>query len=179
VKGYINQINATIGQYIQSAETIAEIVDTETFQLKISVFEKDINKIVPGQNVEFRTTGNAMEKHTARLISVGKSINENTMSIDCLAEIENLKNTRLVNGQFVEGEIIVASDTVIALPQTAIVTAENESYVLAVEKEQDDLIFLNKISVKTGRTNNGFVELTNFPGKRKLLVKGVYNIQIE
>lgn len=179
VKGYVNRINATIGQYIQSAETIAEIMDTETFQLKISVFEKDLNKIEPGQKVEFQTTGNTTEKYTAQLISVGKSINENTMSIDCLAEIENLKNTRLVSGQFVEGEIVVASDTALALPQTAIVTAENETYVLAFEKEQDEIIFLNKKVVKAGRTNNGFVELTDFPGSKKILVKGVYNIQLE
>lgn len=179
VKGYVNRINATIGQYIQSEETIAEIVDTETFQLKISVFEKDINKIEPGQKVEFRTTGNTTEKYTASLISVGKSINESTMSIDCLAKIENLKNTRLVNGQYVEGEIVVASDTALALPQTAIVTAENENYVFTFEKEQDELIFLNKTVVKTGRTNNGFVELTDSPDLKKILVKGVYNIQVE
>ncbi len=179
VKGYVNRINATIGQYVQPAETIAEIVDIETFQLKISVFEKDIYKIEPGQNVEFQTTGNNAAKYAAKLISVGKSINENTMSIDCLAEIENLKNTRLVNGQFVEGEIIVASDTVLSLPQAAIITAENETFVLAFEKETDENIFLKKTDVKTGRINNGFIELTDFPGSKKLLVNGVYNIQIE
>lgn len=179
VKGYVNRINATIGQYIQSAETIAEIMDTETFQLKISVFEKDINKIEPGQKVGFKTTGSTAEKYTAQLISVGKSINENTMSIDCLAEIKDIKNTRLVNGQYVEGEIIVASDTALALPQTAVVTSENATYVLAFEKEQEEIIFLNKMLVKTGRTNNGFVELTDFPGSKKILVKGVYNIQLE
>ncbi len=179
VKGYVNRINVTIGQYVQPAETIAEIIDIETFQLKISVFEKDINKIEPGQKVEFQTTGNTAEKYTAELISVGKSINENTMSIDCLAEIENLKNSRLVNNQFVEGEIIIASDTVLALPQAAIVTAENETYVLAFEKETDESIFLKKTEVKTGRINNGFIELTEFSASKKILVKGVYNIQIE
>ncbi len=179
VKGYVNRINVTIGQYVQPAETIAEIVDIETFQLKIAVFEKEINKIETGQKVEFQTTGNSGEKYAATLISVGKSINENTMSIDCLAEIENLKDTRLVSGQFVEGEITVATDTVLSLPQTAILSAENETYILAFEKETDDVIFMKKTNVKTGRLNNGFIELTDFPGSKKLLVKGIYNIQIE
>ncbi len=179
MKGYVNRIYATIGQYVQPAETISEIVDIETFQLKISVFEKDINKIESGQKVEFQATGNKKEKFAAKLISVGKSINENTMSIDCLAEIENLKNTRLVNGQFVEGEIVVASDTVLSLPKTAIITSENENYVLVFENETDEIIFLRKTDIKTGRTNNDFIELTDFPGSNKILVKGVYNIQIE
>ena len=179
LKGYVNRINATIGQYVQPTETIAEIVDIETFQLKISVFEKYIHKIEPGQKVEFQTNGNNAGKYAAKLISAGKSINQNTMSIDCLAEIENLKNTRLVSGQFVEGEIIVASDTVLSLPQSAIITAENETYVLVFENETDEIIFLRKTIIKTGRTNNDFIELTDFPNSKKLLVKGIYNIQVE
>ncbi len=179
VKGYINRVNATIGQYAEPQQTIAEIIDTELLQLKLSVFEKDIYKIKTGQEVEFRTVGNVSGKFAAKLISVGKSINENTMSIDCFAKIENIEKAGLVSGQFIEGEIVVASDTVLSLPQSAVVTADNETYILAFAKETDDVIFLKKTTVKTGRLNNGFFELTEVPDSKKLLIKGIYNIQAE
>jgi len=179
ISGYVNQINTTIGQYVGPQQIIAEIIDTESMQLKLSVFEKDIQKIETGQKVEFQTTGSGTGKYAAKLISVGKTINENTMSIDCLAEIENLKNAGLVGGQFIEGEIIVASDSVFSLPQAAIVSAESQTFVLAFEKETDDVIYLKKTEVKTGRKNGDSVELTELPNSKKILVKGGYNIQVE
>jgi cobalt-zinc-cadmium efflux system membrane fusion protein len=180
VKGYVNSVNTTIGQHVQPQQTIAEVIDSESFQLKLSVFEKDIQKMQVGQKVEFQTAGSGTEKKfLAKISSVGKAINENTMSIDCFAEIENLKNARLVGGQYIEGEIIVATDTVLAVPQSAIVTAENGTFVLAVEKETDDIISLKKLEIKTGRISKNFTEITGFRGTKKLLVKGVYNIQVE
>lgn len=180
VKGYVNSVNTTIGQHVQPQETIAVVIDAESFQLKLSVFEKDIQKIQVGQKVEFQTAGSGTEKKfLAKISSVGKVINQNTMSIDCFAEIENLKNTRLVGGQYVEGDIIVASDSLLSLPQSAIITSENESYVLVLENETDELYSLRKEKVTTGRINNEFVEITAMPESKKILIKGVYNLVIE
>jgi cobalt-zinc-cadmium efflux system membrane fusion protein len=179
LKGYVNSISTTIGQYIQPMQTIAEIIDAETFQLKLSVFEKDIQKLHVGQKVEFQTAGINSENYRAKLSSVGKAINQNTMAIDCFAEIENLKSVSLVGGQYVEGDIIVATDTVLALPGTAVVSVENETFVLALEKEADDIIFLKKMPIQTGRKNSDFVEVSEFSGSKKLLLKGGYNIQVE
>jgi cobalt-zinc-cadmium efflux system membrane fusion protein len=179
IKGYVNQVNATIGQHVQSEQTIAEIIDTESFQLRLSIFEKDIYKIETGQKVEFYSSGNKTVKYAAKLSSVGKTINENTMSIDCLAEIENLKNARLVGNQFVEGEIIVTSDSLLSLPQSAIIASENENFVLVLENETDELYKLRKAKVSTGRIINGFVEIAEMPESKKILIKGVYNLVIE
>jgi hypothetical protein len=35
------------------------------------------------------------------------------------------------------------------------------------------------LKVTTGRKNNGFVELTEIPESKKILLRGVYNIIIE
>jgi cobalt-zinc-cadmium efflux system membrane fusion protein len=179
MRGHINHINTTIGQYVGPQQTIAEIVDAGSLQLKISVFEKDIDKIKTGQDVEFKTAGSGETKYAAKLVSVGKAINENTMSIDCYAKIENLENAGLVSGQFVEGEIIADSDSAISLPQAAIIDAEDGTFVLTFEKETGESISLKKTVVKTGRKNADFIELTEVPTSKRILVKGVYNIQVE
>ena len=179
IKGFVTSVAATIGQYIEPQQTIAEIIDNDSFHLLLSVFEKDINKVKAGQTVEFYLSGNKSEKYPAKLISAGKTINSNTKSIDCFAEIQNFENLQLVSNQFVEGEIIVASNSVFSVPESAVLMLENESYILSFEKESDELFYLSKLKITTGRKNNGLVELTEIPGSNKLLLKGVYNIQIE
>ena len=84
-----------------------------------------------------------------------------------------------MSNQFIEGQIIVASDSVLSIPESAVLKSENESYVLSFEKETDELFYLSKLKVTTGRKNNGLVEITGMPESKRILVDGAYNIQIE
>lgn len=179
IKGFVTNINTNIGQYVEPQQTIAEIIDSESFQIKLSVFEKDISKVKEGQDVDFYLTGNKMEKYSAKINLVGKSINSDTKSIDCFAEIKNSGINTLVSNQFIEGEVIVDSDSVLAVPESAVLKSENETYVLVFEKETGELYSFRKLKASTGRTNNGFVELTEIPELNKILIKGAYNIIIE
>ena len=100
-------------------------------------------------------------------------------SIECYAEIDSPKGINMVSNQFVEGEIIAAIDSVIAVPETAIIESENELYVLMYEKEDDSSFYFKKITVSTGRKVNNYIELTKQLPSDELLVKGTYNIVIE
>ena len=175
----LTSINATIGQYIEPQQTIAEIIDPESFQIKLSVFEKDINKLKPGQPIDFYSAGNKSLKHTARLISVGRAIMPDTRSIECYADMEDLSAKNFVNQQFVEGDVIVNEETVLALPETALLNSENEFYLLSLENETSDTYYFSKVKLKTGRINNKFVELLEVPETNKILVNGVYNLIID
>ena len=179
IKGFVTEITATIGQYVEPQQIIASIIDDGSFQIQLSVFEKDINRIKVGQDVEFYLTGNKSVMNTGKVKIVSKAIDNSTKSINCFAEIENLGEIQLVNNQFVEGDVIVASDSVLSVPEGAILKSENETYVLTFEKETDEHYYLGKLKVTTGRKNNGFVELTEIPESKKMLVKGIYNLQIE
>ena len=179
INGYVTSINTTIGQYVEQQQIVVEIIDVQQFQLKLSIFEKEINKLQIGQEVEFYLAGNKNEVHKAKLKVVGKTLNNNSKAIDCFAEIEDLKNLKSVSNQFVEGKIIVSTDSVFALPETALLKSEGEMYVLSLENESDESYFFNQIEVKAGNKHKGFVELIDKPTLNKLLVKGAYNIQIE
>lgn len=179
IKGNVTGIHTNIGQYVESQLTIAEITDAESFQLKLSVFEKDISKVKAGQSVEFYLSGSKTEKFTAKIISAGKLINLETKSIDCFAELENTEKELLVSNQFVEGDIIVDSDSVLSVPEAAVLKSENEVFVLTFEKESVDLIYLGKTQINAGRRNEGNVELMEIPVSKKILLKGAYNLRIE
>ncbi len=86
---------------------------------------------------------------------------------------------QMVNNQFVEGVVYTKIDSVLAVPETAVVYAENNAYLLMYEKEEDTSFFFQKVKVTTGRIANNYIEITDQLPKGNLLVKGIYNIQIE
>jgi len=179
LNGYITSINATIGQYIEQQQIVAEVIDMEQFKLKLAVFEKDINKLKSKQNIVFYFIGDKKKTYHARLSVVGKTINSETKAIDCYADIEDMLTIRPVNNQFAEGQLVVDSFSVYAVPVEAVLKSENENYVLNLEKETDECYYFSKIKVNTGRKDNEYIELTEKPKTNKLLIKGVYNLQVE
>lgn len=177
--GFVSGIHATIGQYVEPQQNIAEIIDDKSFQLRLSVFEKSINKIKTGQTVAFYLNGNKSVKYQATINVVGKTIMPDSKSIECFAVIDNPKSIHIVSNQFVEGEIHTAVDTVLSVPETAIIHSENDSYLLLYEKEASSTYYFKKIKVNTGRKVNNYIELTEQLPSGKLLVNGVYNLQVE
>ena len=179
INGFVSYINVAIGQYVEPQEKIAEIIDVNSFLLKLSIFEKNINKIKTGQSVVFYLNGNKSVKYKATINAVGKTIQTDSKSIECYAKIENPTNINMVNNQFIEGEVHSGVDSVLSVPETAIINSENDAYILMFEKEKNKSYYFKKIKVQTGRKANNYVELKEQLPSVKLLVNGIYNIQIE
>jgi len=144
INGFVSSITASLGQYIEPQQTIAQIIDNNSFQLKINIFEKDIDKIGNGQTVEFYLNATKAQKYAATINAIGKTIMPDTKSIECYATINKSENINLVSNQFVEGEIFATLDSVLAVPETAIINSENEKYVLMFEKKKTQYFILRK-----------------------------------
>lgn len=179
ISGFISNIDASIGNYAEPNNKIAEIVDDNSFQLQLSVFEKNGNEIKTGQKVSFYIGDNKLVKHNATITAVGKSIMPEHKSIECFAAIDNPQSLNLIGNQLVECEVCVSNDSVLSVPETAIYNSESESYLLLYEKEANAIFYFKKIKVKTGRKANNYVELKELLPSNRLLINGVYNIQIE
>ena len=179
INGYITSTNATIGQYFEPQQSIAEIIDNNSFQLKLSVFEKDLQNMETGQIVEFYFNADKTQKYNATLNAIGKTIMSGSKSIECYAKIENINNIKMVRNQFVEGDIFTSTDTIWAVPETAILESENDFYILLLEKEDNSTYYFKKEKVNTGRKSNNYVELTEQLSSEKLIQSGIYNIVIE
>lgn len=176
MSGYVVSLNATIGQYIEQQAILAEVVDTEQFQFKFNVFEKDINKLKSGQLIRFNTIADGNTEYNATINTIGRAINNETKSIDCFAEIESKLLQSNVSNQFCEGEIIVNSFQAMSVPTEAIISSEEGSYILNLIKETDESYFFDKVFVIPGFNNKENVELKDLPALNKIIVKGTYNI---
>jgi len=177
ITGYISKINVALGQYISQESTLAEVFDPSRLFLQVAVFEKDIFRLKEEQKVRFRILGDSSE-YFATLKSLGKNVDNETKTILCYAEIDDLNRNNFINNTYVEVRIITASDTVNAVPEEAILKTGESSYVLALEKKDDKAYYFKKELVTAGRALNGYVEISGRTD-RELLLKGAYNLVLE
>lgn len=179
INGYISSLNIVSGQYAEPQAALAEVVDMNSLQLQISVFEKDMHMLRPGQDVRFVFVGNPDVTHEARLSTIGKKVNQESKAISCVAEPDALDKASMFSNAYVEARIITNVDSVKAIPEEAVISSGGKQYVLGLEKEEGNHYLFRKIEVETGRTFNGFVEIVNPPDLPRLLTKGAYNLYVE
>ena len=176
INGYITKQNLVLGQFIEQQKLLVEIVDISRLQVQLSVFEKDISLVKPGQTVLFSPPGVGTLSSEASIVSVGKAVNSETRSVTCVASIKNNLHANLINQSFVEASIVVNSNKSNALPSEALIKSGKDYYVLVVEKSDKAGYYFRKQKVETGRISNGFTEIKGNLILTNVLVKGVYHL---
>lgn len=175
ISGYITKQNTMIGQYIEPQKELIEIIDISKLQLSVGVFEKDINDISVGQEVEFNLLGEEKITQRAIISTIGKTIDNDTKMVNCIATIEKDQNISYTYGSFVEAVIITSLNTKVAVPTEAIKKIGDNNYLLVVDSENEEKYFMKKIPVVTGRISDDFTEIITDQANLKILIKGNYN----
>ena len=173
ISGYISRVNATIGQYVSSADVLYEIVNNGQTHLVLKVFEKDLNKISAGQKVYAFTNQNPEKKYAATVKLIGKDFApDRSVLIHCdLID----KDETLIPGTFMNAEIEVNAEEGFVIPDDAIVTWEGKQYVFEELKPKTYKMF----PVTIGNSENGLTELLNFDVKnanKAFVTKGAYHL---
>jgi cobalt-zinc-cadmium efflux system membrane fusion protein len=179
INGYITKQNLQLGQNIDKQISLFEVVDVDQLQLQLSVFEKDVYKLIPGQPVSFGSAGQSSMVNHATLTTIGKAIDPETMTIPCIASINQEQKSVFINRTFIEAAIVVNQINSIALPADAILKSGKDNVVLVLVKTDDHSYYVRKEIVTFGRISNGFAEITSGDLKEKILIEGVYNIQVD
>jgi len=179
ISGYITIQKCIMGQYAEPNQALFEIVDINQLQLQLSVYEKDITKLKIGQPVRFSVQGSKTETYVAELISVGKSIDQELKTIQCLASLKKEDSNKFVNHMFVEAEIIVEKHNGIAVPNEALLKVGDNNFLFIQEKEEKANHYLKAQKVDVGHTSKSFTEIITKDSLYNVVIKGVYNLQVE
>jgi cobalt-zinc-cadmium efflux system membrane fusion protein len=166
IGGVVKSVQATLGKSINGGESLFEIVNQTGARLVLKVFEKDVNRVKIGQKVTF-------ENGSATITSLGTTFDPNTRTVDAYA---TLTVTRLLAGQYVNGKVVSSPRQAETLPETAIVRTGETAHIF-VKTPQG---IYRPIDVKTGATQDGFVEVT-FSKKPTLpiVITGAQTLQAE
>lgn len=134
VSGTITQINANLGQHVTAEQVLYEIVDDRHMHIELRVFPRDIAQIKIGQAIEFHIPGNA-DTYTGEVMQVSRQLDDESGAFIVHAHAEE-EGDHLRPGQFVEGAILMNPVVAFTLPEEAVVTKDDGTFVFV--KEGDD-----------------------------------------
>ncbi len=177
INGQVVDFNFNLGQFITSDQYVAEIVNNQKVQLQISIFEKELSQIKEGQDVVFNLLGDKKE-HKGKVSFISQLLNDDTKSVSCYADIHSLDYHYTIN-QIVNGDVIIKSDSIIAVPVAAVIGLGELDYVLTKQNETESSFQLIKEIVNTGRGDDSYVELIDYKLNKEILISGTYNVNLE
>jgi cobalt-zinc-cadmium efflux system membrane fusion protein len=178
IAGDIIRINVDINKYIQPSDIVAEIVDSQKLQLYLSVFEKDIGFIRPGQKVIFSLSESSDKLFTATVTIVGKAIDGTNRTATVQALPTDDTQISLLAGMYVDAGIIIGSKSVWAIPFDALITEEDGQFLLLLQSSGNDGYIFRKVKVQTGKRNGDYMEIIpdeSVTASSVILLKGAYN----
>lgn len=104
IAGIVVRRNASIGQWVEPSEVVAEIVDLDQLWLLASVYEREMRNVVAGQEVDVEVRAFPGEIFTGSVESVAPTLDEHTRSVSVRAVLPN-PDHRLRPGMFATARI--------------------------------------------------------------------------
>lgn len=201
ISGYITEINIKIGSNAEVGKPLLSIVDNSQLHVDLLVYEKDLQKVKPGQNIRFVLTNQDNTEIKGKVFNVGKAFENETKSVAVHADIIN-KSQTLIPGMYVNALIDVGARDVQALPLDAVVKAEGREFIFILEEGHEEeshdseeghshedghkheeagkMYHFQRIEVKTGTSQLGYVQvsvLQKIDANAKIVLKGAYYVQ--
>jgi cobalt-zinc-cadmium efflux system membrane fusion protein len=176
ISGYVTEVNANIGKFVQPNEVIFEIVDTRHLHVELMVFEKDVPRLHEDQKVRF-ILANESTPREAEVHLIGREISaERTVRVHC----HLLKEDKdLLPGMYVKATIETAGGQTDALPSEAIASAGGKHYIF-VQIEGEDPVHFRVVEVGVGTSDDNFTEVMLPEGfdrnTRNMVLKGAYDL---
>ncbi len=153
--GYISKVNFNVGKYVTGTDVLLELVNPSDIHISLTVFEKDVINLKPGQRVMCYANGNPVKKYVGEVALINRSLDgERASEVHChLKQYDN----DLRPGMFVNADIELTNALVSAVPDDAIVRWENKHYVFVAEPNQKFVM----TPVEPGESQNGYTAIRN------------------
>lgn len=172
IDGFVSKVNVNIGKYVNPADVIFELINPTDIHLGLTVFEKDVNKLFIGQKLKAYTNNEPEKKHDAEIILISQDLSpERSVMVHC--HFEDYDKT-LLPGMYMNAEVDIITNNAFVLNEESVVNFENKNYVFTEVGNGS----YEMIEVKTGFTENGFIEILNSEtlNNKPVVTKGSYSL---
>ncbi len=155
ISGYVSAVRVSIGKYVSPTDVLFDLVNTNDLHLALTVFEKDLGSIHPGQIVNAYLTSDTTKIYKAKVVLVGKTIDSTrSASVHChfLGDGPNL-----LPGMFMNASIQLTNQQAVTVPEDAVVRSGDKDYIfIGRGNKQFELT-----PVTTSITQKGFTVINN------------------
>ncbi|AEW85442.1 efflux RND transporter periplasmic adaptor subunit [Flavobacterium columnare NBRC 100251 = ATCC 23463] len=191
ISGYVGKINITKGSFADTGLALFEVVNNSEMHLDLNVYEKDLDKIAIGQEVDFILTNQSNRIIKGKIFGINKSFSNESKTVAVHAKINSSDSKELITGMYVNANINVTNQTVQALPKDAVVRNGEKYYIYLQEdshqenpkethqnkEEEENEIHFKAIEVVPGPTDLGYTEIKLIdpvPSTAKVVTKGAF-----
>ena len=180
ISGFVRTVNVNIGKYVAPTDVLFEIVNSDQLFLELTLFEKDADKVITGQEIRF-FINLEREAHEAVITRTGRSVSQDK-TFRIYASVRGTCRN-LMPGMYVNAIIEASSSQVTALPSEAIVSFDDKDYIFVPVREKTEsgrqFTEYRMVEVTRGVTDGGYTEVrlpAGFSKESKVVVKGAYNL---
>ena len=180
ISGYITSVNASKGMFLNPSDVAVTIMNTDHMHIELAIFEQDLRFVKEKQAIHFKLQNDGSEEYNAEVYLINKAIDPVKRTVKVHCHLSNASDLKLFTpGMYVEAEIYTTKDSALALPEDAVVNVGNDYFVLVLKEKNSKAFVFDKVKVKLGATNEGFIEILNhheFAEGTKFLGKGAFNL---
>jgi membrane fusion protein, heavy metal efflux system len=170
IDGIVVERNATVGASVGTDANLFKIIDLSRVWIDADVFEKDLPRVRPGQEVKLTVTAFPQSTFTGKVILINSVVDPETRTVKVRTEVAN-PDGRLKPDMFANVQIVTdVNRAAISIPQSAVLNDEGKSIVFVADSNGYE-----KRQVQPGIQNNDRVEIVDgLSAGDKVVVKGNY-----
>ena len=170
IDGIVVERNATVGASVGTDANLFKIIDLSRVWIDADVFEKDLPRVRPGQEVKLRVTAFPESTFSGKVILINSVVDPDTRTVKVRTEVAN-PDGRLKPDMFANVQIVTDMNrAAISIPQSAVLNDEGKTIVFVAEGNG-----YKKRQVQAGIQNNDRVEIVDgLTAGDKVVVKGNY-----
>jgi len=183
ISGFITSVDASKGMFLNPSDIAVTITNTDHMHMELRIFEKDLIKVKVDQKVRFKHQNDPSKTFIATVNLINKAIDHENRSVLVHCHLDSEEDELLfIPGMYVEAEILTATQTLMALPEAAVVAIKNDSFVLVKSSTQNEGVSFERRKVEVGMTKDGYTAILNsqdFNSNAEFLVNGAFNLIME
>ncbi len=179
ISGFVEDVFVVPGQFLPAAGKAVTLLSREHIHVELVLFEKDANRVHPGQKVEFISPDRPGEIMEAKIYVVGQSINEQRQINVHAHLVDEKQESKLTPGMFLQAKIQLDPQVSLAVPEESVLEVDQDRYILIQKSKTEIGYVLEKVKVIPGAKGKHYLAIQPekvLDSTTVVLVKGGFNL---
>lgn len=186
IDGYVFQLPVQLGVLATTDMTLAEIVNVQELMADVFVYDKDLDNVVEGQNVEIDFITHSYPSVVGTVAHISRAIDPQTKAVTVHVKFKAPPGKLVLPEMSIRCVVIKSESTQpkLAVPRAAVLDEDDHSYVYVYFPADKNKVEknLHKLRVMKGNQNEEWVHITfaNPPaGDYQIVSKNVMIVENE
>lgn len=179
ISGFVEDVFVVPGQFLPAAGKAVSLLSREHIHVELVLFEKDANRVHPGQKVEFVSPDKPGEVMQAKIYVVGQSINEQRQINVHAHLVDEKQESKMTPGMFLQARIQLDPQVSLAVPEESVLEVDQDRYILIQKAKTESGYVLEKVKVIPGAKGKHYLAIEPekaLDSTTVVLVKGGFNL---